>query len=424
VGAVLELAERAWRSELAGTQVHPGNALVAFEELAPGLGFMSAFSNVAAIATGAGLVLLDTSSLFHRQRVYEGIRGWSKAPLHTAVYSHGHVDHVFGLQPFEEEAAREGRPRPTVVAHEACPARFDRYRLTEGYNAFINQRQFGLPRPAFPTAFRYPDRTLRAAERLEVGGVAFELVPCRGETDDHLWAWMPGLRALYTGDFFIWASPNCGNPQKVQRYPLEWARGLRAMAQRGAEWLLPGHGPPIAGAARVRQALDETAQLLETLCEQTLRAMNDGARLDDVLAAVRVPEALLARPYLRPVYDDPRFVVRNLWRLYGGWYDGNPAHLLPAPEAELARALAALCGGAGALAAAAERHAADARLDLACHLAELAANAAPEDARVHAARAAVYRERARAETSLMAKGIFGAAARESAARAGGRGETD
>jgi alkyl sulfatase BDS1-like metallo-beta-lactamase superfamily hydrolase len=190
------------------------------------------------------------------------------------------------------------------------------------------------------------------------------------------------------------------------------------MAGLGAELLLPGHGPPIAGAARVRQALEETAQLLETLCEQTLRAMNEGARLDDVLHGVRLPDALLARPYLRPVYDDPRFVVRNLWRLYGGWYDGNPAHLLPAPEADLARALAALCGGPAALAAAAERHAAEGRLDLACHLAELAAGAAPGDARVHAARAAVYRERARAETSLMARGIFGAAARESAGHAG------
>ena len=36
-----------------------------------------------------------------------------------------------------------------------------------------------------------------------------------------------------------------------------------------------------------------------------------------------VPEALLERPYLRPIYDDPIFIVRTLWRLYGGgnWDD-------------------------------------------------------------------------------------------------------
>jgi hypothetical protein len=52
---------------------------------------------------------------------------------------------------------------------------------------------------------------------------------------------------------------------------------------------------------------------------------------------------------------------------------------------------------------------------LACHLADLAGWAAPDDAGVHAARAVVYRARRAAESSLMAKGIFAGAARESEA---------
>jgi glyoxylase-like metal-dependent hydrolase (beta-lactamase superfamily II) len=421
VGAVLELAERAWRGELAGTQLHPGNALVAFEELAPGLGFLSAFSNVAVLATRDGLVLLDTSSLFHAARLFEEVRRWSPARVHTAVYSHGHVDHVFGLTAFEREAEEQGWPRVRVVAHERCPARFERYRLTQGWNARVNQRQFGFPKPVFPTGFREPDELVRDALALEVGGVRVELRHDPGETDDHLWAWLPAERALYTGDLFIWAAPNCGNPQKVQRYPREWAAALRKMAALGAETLLPGHGPPILGAARVAEALGDAAALLESLVEQTLAAMNAGATLDELLHGIELPERLLARPYLRPTYDDPRFVVRNLWRLYGGWWDGDPAHLLPAPAADLARALAALAGGASALAAAAEREAGRERLDLACHLVELAAQAAPADARVHGARAAIYGERRRRETSLMAKGVFGAAARESEAKRSGGG---
>jgi alkyl sulfatase BDS1-like metallo-beta-lactamase superfamily hydrolase len=418
MGAVLELAERAWRGELEGTQVHPGNALLAFEELAPRLGFLSAFSNVAALRTEDGLVLLDTSSLFHARRLFDEVRRWSGARVHTAVYTHGHVDHVFGLAAFEAEAAERGWPRVRVIAHERCPERFERYRLTQGWNARINQRQFGFQKPIFPAEFREPDETIGDARTLEVGGVAIELRHDKGETDDHLWAWLPAERTLYTGDLFIWAAPNCGNPQKVQRYPREWAAALRKMAALGADTLLPGHGPPIVGGARVAQALAEAAELLESLVAQTLALMNAGATLDEVLRGVALPERLLARPYLRPTYDDPRFVVRNLWRLYGGWWDGNPAHLLPAPEAELARALAALAGGAGLLAAAAEREQAAGRLDLACELVELAAQAEPESERIHAIRAAVYDERRRRETSLMAKGVYGAAARESEAKAG------
>ena len=51
-----------------------------------------------------------------------------------------------------------------------------------------------------------------------------------------------GRRLLCVGDMFIWVVPNAGNPQKVQRYPLEWARALRAMAALDAEVMLPGHG--------------------------------------------------------------------------------------------------------------------------------------------------------------------------------------
>ena len=78
--------------------------------------------------------------------------------------------------------------------------------------------------------------------------------------------------------------------------------------------------------------------------------MNEGARLDDIIHTVAAPPHLLEKPYLRPIYDDPEFIVRNLWRLYGGWYDGNPSHLKPARDAALASELAGLAGGADVLA--------------------------------------------------------------------------
>ena len=70
--------------------------------------------------------------------------------------------------------------------------------------------------------------------------------------------------------------------------------------------------------------------------------LDDGARLDDIVHTVRPPAHLLERPYLQPIYDEPEFVVRNIWRLYGGWYDGDPSHLKPAPPAVLAQELASL----------------------------------------------------------------------------------
>ncbi len=409
MGEVRELSERAWSGELAGTDIHPGRALVGLEEFDTGLAFMSAFSNVAVIDTAEGLVFIDASGPFHAARLHESVRAWSDRPLHTAIYTHGHIDHVAGLGAFEAE----GHSQVRVIAHAACPARFDRYKLTNGYNGWVNMRQFSFPKPIFPKEFRYPDETVREERVLEVGGERIELFHDKGETDDHLWAWLPTRKTLYTGDLFIWAAPNCGNPQKVQRYPREWAQALRKMQALGAERLFPGHGPPILGADRVDLALSESAELLETLVEQTLALMNDGARLNDLLHEIKLPEHLLARPYLRPVYDDPMFIVRNLWRLYGGWYDGDPPSLKPARDADVARALAELSGGARRLAERAQDSAGQGDFALACQLVEFAWRAAPEDVGIGSIRSEIYRSRAELESSLMAKGIFGAAARDS-----------
>ena len=184
------------------------------------------------------------------------------------------------------------------------------------------------------------------------------------------------------------------------------------MVRLGPEQLFPGHGPPIFGADRVAAALGDSAELLESITDQTLAMMNDGATLNDILHSVKLPERLLERPYLRPIYDDPIFIVRTLWRLYGGWYDGNPAHLKPSRDAELALAIAEAAGGARQLAGRAERACADGELALACELAEFAWRAEPQDDRTRAVRAAVYRARSAAEPSLMVKGIYEAAARD------------
>jgi glyoxylase-like metal-dependent hydrolase (beta-lactamase superfamily II) len=417
---ILDLADRLWRGEITSSEYHPVTHRRGLAEIRDGVAFLPSFANVSAFATGDGLVLVDTGSAFVAAAVHEELRRWCGERLNTAVYSHGHIDHTSGVPVWEAESAERGWPAPVVVAHEALPRRFDRYLLTTGYNEVINQRQFGARGLRWPTEYRYPDRTYRDELRLDIGGATFRLRHEKGETDDHTVTWLAGRKVLCCGDLFIWASPNAGNPQKVQRYPREWAGALRRMAGLGAEYLLPGHGLPVIGADRVRQALGDTAALLESLVEQTLEVMNGGGRLDEAIHSVRPPAELEARPYLRPVYDEPEFIVRNTWRLYGGWWDGNPATLKPAPERALAAELASLAGGPAVLAdraltlAGAEGDGSDEAQRLAGHLAELAWLAAPDDPAIAEIRRQVFAARADAATSTMARGIFRWAADEMA----------
>jgi alkyl sulfatase BDS1-like metallo-beta-lactamase superfamily hydrolase len=407
VGRIRDFSEGLWSGALDPAQNHPFAPLMDVEAVAPRTAFVSSFANATAFDTDEGLVLVDTGSFLLAGQVHGAIRGVTKQPLHTAVYTHGHVDHCFGVELYEAESGARAR----VVAHERVPERFERYALTRGYNACINTRQFQLP-TAWPDRFRLPDVTYATSLDVVVGGETFALHHAMGETDDATWVWVPSRAVVCVGDLFIWATPNAGNPQKVQRYPREWARALRQIAQLPAETMCPGHGPPIFGRDRVRQALTETAELLESLVEQTLALMNEGARLDAILGAVKAPQRLVDRPYLRPVYDEPEFVVRNVWRLYGGWWDGDPAHLKPARAAALARELAGLAGGAQKLADRAAALVAQGELALACHLAETAWLASPDDDGIARVRSDAYAARAAAESSLMARGVFRQAAKE------------
>jgi len=416
MGTVRDLAEAFWRGSATTANVNPAMRFAGLEEIGPGLAFVLSFGNVVALDTGDGLVLIDTGSVATADLIYTELRTWSAQRLHTAIYTHGHLDHVFGVRRFEDEAAASGWMRPRVVAHEAVRKRFDRYRMTSGYNASINARQFRARDLTWSDDFRYPDQTYGDEMTLVVGGEIFALHHARGETDDHTWVFLPARKVLCTGDMFIWATPNCGNPQKVQRYARDWAEGLRAMDAEGAETLLPGHGPPIFGADRVHAALSETAEYLEAIHEQTVGLMNEGRRLDEIVEAVKVPADLAERPYLRPVYDEPAFMVRNLWRLYGGWYDGNPARLKPPADSALAAEVIALAGTPQALVERAETLAASGDFALACQLVEWAWQADPGDEAVRAARAAIYKKRAQGERSLMARSIFQGASEEGTRR--------
>jgi alkyl sulfatase BDS1-like metallo-beta-lactamase superfamily hydrolase len=380
---------------------------------------VEAFSHCIVFKTDDGLVTFDTSNEHGGKKCVGAIQSWTKDPFNTVVFTHGHIDHVGGCGAFC--SAYEGR-KPTIVGHENVAARFARYRMTNGYNHVINERQFGqFKRRGYdlagesqflPLSTPSPDITYHNDLAMSVGGLEMQLNHARGETDDHTWAWIPKHKAICAGDFFIWAFPNAGNPQKAQRYPREWAAALRDMASRGAELFLPAHGLPICGEARIRNVLNEVAEVLETMVSQTIDLMNQGASLNDIIHSVKVSPDLLAKPYLAPTYDEPEFVVRNIWRLYGGWYDGNPAQLKPAQDATVAAELAALAGGALRLAERAQELS-DTDPRLACHLVEFAVQAAPDNKRVHALRAEVYQHRRSGETSLMAKGIFGFAANQS-----------
>jgi alkyl sulfatase BDS1-like metallo-beta-lactamase superfamily hydrolase len=315
------------------------------------------------------------------------------------------MDHASGIPPFLTEAKEKGLPRPRLIGHKNVVSRFDRYRRMSGYTARIRSR--------WPKNFDYPDTIYTEMLTVKVGDTMLDLYHAKGETDDHTWVWWPEAKTVFTGDLFTWVSPNAGSPRQVQRYPEEWASALHTMSALSPEVLIPGHGFPIFGVERIRQALNDTAQWLDSLVKQTIDLMNEGKILDQILQAVKPPAHLIGRPYLLSIYVDPEHIVRNIWQLYGGWYDGILSNLNPAPHALLAREVVSLAGGVEVVTNRARDLAKAGDLQLASHLIDWAFAAQPENKEAKSIRSEIYNERMERSPFLISKGIYGEAARES-----------
>ena len=387
------------------------------ERVAEGVVFFPTQGNCTAFECDGRIFLVDTTPAWFVPRTLEELRSTlSDGPVETIVYTHGHIDHTTGAPAYIADAEERGYARPRIVAHQDVPRRFDRYKMLGPQNDFINAVQFNIPdigRAFSDAAWTYPDTVYNEATVLAIGEERFELYHSRGETDDETWVWSPSRRVLCTGDTFVWATPNGGNPYKVQRYARDWADALEEMAGKRPLHLLPGHGPAMSGEERIQDALLSTANFLRSIHDQVVKLMNEGKWLEDVLREITWPET--DKPWLRPIYDHPEFIARNVYRLYGGWYDGDPANMLPAHSEDVAEALVA-ASGSEPLLARARKLRDEGSLQLACHLVDFVRKGEPENREAWQLWRDLFAARILTEESLMARGAFHSAVSEAERR--------
>ncbi len=343
--------------------------------------------NAVLFETDAGLVLVDTGMAPAGPALVQAIKSVSDKPLHTVIYTHGHVDHAYGTW-----ALLEAGWTPEIIAHQKLVDRFERYiRLRGSFAKYMTQ-----PEPQLPASrddLVWPTRTFSGDElSLEIGGETFVLKHFPGETDDQLFVWLPGRKMLASADYYQGFLPNVGNGKRVQRYVQEWAQALRAMQALEPAVLLPAHGGLITEPQQIQENLGVLAEAFEYLEAYTVAELNKGTRKDLIFQHAQLPEHLAQHPTLGVQYVSVKDVVKMILKRYTGWWDDIPSHWSPAPLERQAQAVVELGGGLEALVAY-TRALLSEDVVLASHFADWAFYAAPGDAAVQQLVIDVYRQR-------------------------------
>ena len=295
--------------------------------------------NAAFFETDEGIVLVDTGMAPAGPAILDAIRSVSEQPIHTIIYTHGHVDHAYGTW-----AIMEAGETPEIIAHDLLKPRFERYiRLRGSLAKYMSQPEDQLP--ASESDLVWPTRYFSDRLELEIGGETFVLQHHKGETDDQLYVWVPGRKALASADYYQGFLPNAGNGKRYQRHVEDWAVAMREMAALQPEILLPAHGAPISDTATIVDNFTVLADTLQYIVDVTIEGLNAGKRKDLIYGAIELPEHLAQHPTMNVQYVSVSDISKMVIKKYTGWWDDIPSHWTPASMEDQGEMIIELAGG-------------------------------------------------------------------------------
>jgi alkyl sulfatase BDS1-like metallo-beta-lactamase superfamily hydrolase len=286
------------------------------------------------VETTEGVVLIDTIARVDVGReVFKKIEGTIK----YIIYTHGHGDHVGGAAAYLKDS-------PEIIASTYLPDRLDKYKMLAPYRAHITAVQFNIPEIVRVPEFVYPTKTFLGDTTIKLGDKTFELHAVRAETDDAVWVYVPELKAAFIGDLIIAGLPNVGNPWKPTRFALDWVKALEDVRALNPEHLFCNGAGYYYQGEKARKILDYNIEAIYSLHDQVIEHINKGTHITEMIHEIKLPAHLANNLYLRPLYSRIEFFIFNVYRWYHGYFDGNPAHLLPRPEKEVKKELNKLIG--------------------------------------------------------------------------------
>ena len=348
------------------------------------------------VYTTEGVVLIDT--LISR-RVAKQVKEKINNKIKYIIYTHGHIDHVHGTNVFMED-------NPEIIASKYLPNRLDRYQMLAPYKARKDAQQFGSPEIVPEFDIIYPTRTFLGDMTFTLGDKTFELHTARAETDDAVWIYVPELNTAFIGDLMIGSLPNVGNPWKPTRFALDWAKELERIKELKPEYIFYNGGGTFIKGEEAMRAISDNIDVIHALHDQVVEHINKGTHITEMIHKVRIPEHLMESPYLQPIYSRPEFFVFNVYRWYHGYFDGNPAHLLPRPQREVTNEILKLIGDSNKILNRAQELLDNNQAQLALEVLDVLIQADPDNIRAKKMRIKLLQNIGEGDFSLMSRNTW------------------
>jgi len=329
-------------------------------------------ANVIFIESSEALMVVDTTeSMRSAHAILQDVRATSNLPITHLVYTHFHGDHTRGARAFCE-------PGTQVIAHRNLPVEMSKMRLLLPFNQRATDLQFGRGlgerrglrheaivrrrrgatmylAPLGENGYVEPDTLFDRELETRLGDVRVHIRHAPGETFDQAIIWLPDDGVLLPADLFYRSFPMLSSPMKPDRPVLKWVESLEMMRALGACILVPSHGRPVIGRARIDRVLSHYAEAIRFVHDETIRYTNEGVSLDDIRQRVRLPDHLARLPYLQERYGTVKWAVNGIYRQYTGWFDLNPANLNRGSRRAFNQELLAATGGSERLIVAARQ---------------------------------------------------------------------
>jgi alkyl sulfatase BDS1-like metallo-beta-lactamase superfamily hydrolase len=314
--------------------------------------------NTILIRTDEGNVIIDTGgSPTRAKEAREALLTDAPGKVISIIYTHGHIDHVGGASVWAE------KDTPIWATESFAKNFFTQYGTYRQAETRRGAAQFGasasdldLPcssigkkinlAEASQTGVRMPNKTVSKEAVFKAGQFTFEMYAAPGETQDHLFVYIPELQALFAGDNYYRAFPNLYTIRGTSPRPVDgWIQSLDKMRTFSAEVLIPSHTTPVYGVEAVAKALTNYRDAIQWIRDRVVQAANQGTPIESVIAEIGLPKHLADDPSLKELYGQIDWSARAIYDANMGWFQEKPETLYPLSPKDHAQRTIALMGG-------------------------------------------------------------------------------